>query len=71
MKNKPTLLVAHPENIGKSQQTDARQNRHEMTTKQTIEKEGRRHNISYKKLAVKWLFKHSTSHQLLWCFDNI
>jgi len=39
----------------KSHQANTRQNRHEMTTKQTTEKEGRRHNSTYKKLAVQWL----------------
>jgi len=56
-----TLLVAHLQNrtsqrrsqvLQKSLQANARQNRHEMTTKQTTEKEGRRHNITYTQAGV-------------------
>ena len=27
-------------------------------------------NSGFKKLAVQWLIKHSTSHQLLWWLDS-
>jgi len=42
-----------------------------MTTKQTTEKEGRRHNSGFAKKRVQWLIEHSTSHQLLWCIDSL
>ena len=41
-----------------------------MTTKQTTEKEGRRHNSGFAKKRVQWLIEHSTSHQLLWYVDS-
>jgi len=28
------------------------------------------HNSGFKKLAVQWLIKHSTSHQHLWWLDS-
>ena len=28
-------------------------------------------NSGFKKLAVQWLIKHSTSHQLLWWLDSL
>ncbi len=46
-----------------------KRNRHEMTTIQTTEKEGRRHNRRLAQWRVKWLIEQSTSHQLLWCID--
>ncbi|SEG09183.1 hypothetical protein SAMN03080598_02440 [Algoriphagus boritolerans DSM 17298 = JCM 18970] len=36
----------------KSHRANARQNRRRMTTKQTTEKEGRRHNITYTQAGV-------------------
>lgn len=56
-------LVAHLQNrssqrssqvLPKNHQANARQNRHEMTTKQTTEKEGRRHNITYTQAGVSF-----------------
>jgi hypothetical protein len=41
-----------------------------MTTKQTAEKEGRRHNSGFAKKRVQWLIEHSTSHQLLWLNES-
>jgi hypothetical protein len=42
-----------------------------MTTKQTTEKEGRRHNSGFAKKRVQWLIEHSASHQLLWYIDSL
>jgi len=38
--------------LQKSHQANARQSRHKMATKQTTEKEGRRHNITYTQAGV-------------------
>ena len=44
------------------------------TTKTTYnpadEKEHRSDNRRLAQWRVKWLFEHSTSHQLLWCIDS-
>jgi len=74
----PTHMVAHLQFLT-SQRTSqnckratkpTHQDRYKMTTKRTTEKEGRRHNSTYKKLGVQWLIEHSTSHQLLCLLDS-
>src|SRR5690606_13252041 len=46
----PTLKPK--QKMQKSHQANTQQNRHRMTTKQTTEKEGRRHNITYTQAGV-------------------
>ena len=54
----------------KSHQANAQQNRHEMTTKQTTEKEGRRHNSTYTQVAVQWLNQALCIYQSFCLVDN-
>lgn len=37
----------------------------------TTEKEARTDNRRLAQWRVQWLIEHSTSHQLLWCIDNL
>jgi hypothetical protein len=50
LQNRPSQHTSQV--LQKSHQANARQNQHEMTIKQTTEKEGRRHNITYTQAGV-------------------
>ena len=59
----------------KSHQANARQNRHEMTTKQSTEKEGRRHNNGFAKWRVQCFYDSlvqgsSSVFQMNICAEN-